>query len=253
MSSIKGCLSKSARMVLFVALVGALSSSVHAQVTNLSNGGSINFAYLTTNSAVSVLVGDKLFGNFGFQYTDTTGNTNDYLAASDLVLSAFSNEIGFGVSIQAPLVADGPVIKDLSLQFSVQVANSADMISGVQLQVVGSASGLGTASVSEAVSTEGFGAGGIANLAVSYFGPNSTSFPSGGEDTVTLSAPQRMIWITKDVIVSGDPDGYSETNPSQDFATISIIDQTFAQIPEPSTLALLGAGVAGLLVVRRRK
>ncbi|MGD0060054.1 MAG: PEP-CTERM sorting domain-containing protein [Verrucomicrobiia bacterium] len=250
MSSIKGCLSKSARVVLFVTLVGALSSSVHAQVTNLSNGGSINFAYLTTNSTASVLIGDKLFGNFGFQYTDTTGNTNDFVAPSDLVLSAFSNEIGFGVSIQMPLVADGPVIKDLSLQFSVQVVNSANMISGVELQVVGAASGLGVANVSETVSTEGFGAGGIANLAVN-FGANTIT-PPGGEDNVTLSTPQCMLWITKDVIVSGDPDGYSETNPSQDFATISIIDQTFAQIPEPSTLALLGAGLAGLLIVRRR-
>ncbi|MGO9244450.1 MAG: hypothetical protein ACLQDC_06725, partial [Verrucomicrobiia bacterium] len=91
MGSFKGCLSKSARIVLFVSLVGALSFSVQAQVINLTNGGSLNFAYVT-NSTVSVLIADKLFGNFGFRYTDTTGSTNDYLTASDLELSALANQ-----------------------------------------------------------------------------------------------------------------------------------------------------------------
>jgi hypothetical protein len=245
MSLIKrGAASKLLRAVLLMALLGARPSSATVQVTNLTNGGSISLSNLVT-SALYVQVGDKLFGNFGFQYIDTTGNTNDYLTPSDLVLSALTSDVGFGISIQAPLVAQGPVIKDLSLQFSVQVVNSPDMISGVQLQVVGGASGLGVATVSETVST-GLGAGAIANLFV-----NADS--ATPEDDVTLSTPQCMIWIMKDVIVSGDPDGYPETNPSQDIATISIIEQTFAQVPEPSTMALWGVGMAGLLVVRRRK
>ncbi|MGD1017837.1 MAG: PEP-CTERM sorting domain-containing protein [Verrucomicrobiia bacterium] len=256
MGAIRGKASKLFGSLVLVVLLGAFSSSVQAlvPVTNLTNGGSINFSNLVAPSTLLVQVGDKLFGNFGFQYTDTTGNTNDYLVASDLVLSALSNTDGFGVSIQVPLVAQGAVTKDLTLEFSAQVVNPTTMmISDVQLQVVGSASGLGVANVAETISTEGFGSGAIANLAVNFGASGAT--PPGGTDTVTLSAPQSMIWITKDVIVSGDPDGYPETNPSQDVGTISVIDQTFSQVqvPEPSTMALLGAGLAGLLIVRRRK
>jgi hypothetical protein len=243
MSLIKGgAASKLLRAVLLMALLGARPSSATVQVTNLTNGGSISLSNLVT-SALYVQVGDKLFGNFGFGYVDTTGNTDNYLTSSDLTLSALSNEVGFGVSIQAPLIAQGPVIKDLTLQFSVQVVNSPDMISGVQLQVVGGASGLGEANVAETV---GFGAGGIAHL---FVDANSAT----PEDYVTLSTPQSMVWITKDVIVSGDPDGYSETNPIQDVGTISIINQAFAQVPEPGAMALLGVGMAGLLIVRRRR
>jgi hypothetical protein len=37
------------------------------------------------------------------------------------------------------------------------------------------------------------------------------------------------------------------------FATISTIDQTFTQVPEPSALALAAAGFAGLVLLRRRR
>ena len=248
MGSFKGCLSRSARIVLFVSLVGVLSSSVQAQVTNLSNGGSISFAYLT-NSTVSVLIGDKLFGNFSFQYLSTDTNTSDALVPADLVLSALSNQAGFGVSIQlVGFSAQGMDTDDITLTFSAQVTNPYNLISGVDLAINGGATGMGDASVSENIYTYGIGDGNIANLFA-----NITASSATPEDYVTFSTPQAMIWIEKDLSVSGEPDGIACGNPASNYAIISIVDQTFTQIPEPSTLALLGAGMAGLLVVRRRK
>jgi hypothetical protein len=247
-------MSKSAGIALFVALVGALSLSVQAQVTNLSGGASVNFSNLVANSqwtGLSVMIGDKLFGNFGFQYLDTDGNAGDDLVPADLVLSALSNQVGFGVTIQLPLVAQGPVIKDLVLQFTAQVTNSFNLISDVHLDFTGFASGLGQANVSESIFTNGFGTGQLASLGLNL--NSSGYFPNSGQTNTVLIPPQSKIWIEKDIFVSGNPDDVNDGNPPNDLASISIINQTFSQIPEPSTMALLGTGMAGLLVVRRRK
>jgi hypothetical protein len=246
MRSIKGCLSKTSGIILFVALVGALCTSVPAQVTNLGNGGSISLAYLN-NSTTSVLIGDKLFGNFSFQYLNDGTNDSGGLVPADLVLSALSNQVGFGISIQlAGFAVEGMDSADVRLSFSAQVTNSFNLISGVDLSVNGGATGLGEASVSENIYTEGIGVGNIAHLSANISANSATP-----EDYVTFSTPQALIWIEKDLSVDADPGGTDCSNSN--YAFISIVDQTFAQIPEPSTVALLGAGMAGLLVLRRRK
>jgi PEP-CTERM motif-containing protein len=248
MRSIKGCLSKSALIVVLVTLVGALSSSATVQVTNITSGGSINFSNLVT-SALYVQVGDKLFGNFSFQYLSTDTNASEKLVPADLALSALDNQVGFGISIQsAGFSAEGMDTKDIDLSFSVQVTGSPDLISGVDLSVNGGATGMGEAGVTENIYTHGIGAGNIANLFANIDASSATP-----EDSVTFSQPQAMIWVEKDLSVSGDPDGTACGNPASNYAIISIVDQTFAQVPEPSTWALLGAGLAGLLILRRRK
>lgn len=246
MRSIKGCLSKCAQIAIFVALVGALCSSAPAQVTNLSNGGSISFANLT-NSTASVLIGDKLFGNFTFSYISSDTNASDNLVPADLVLSALSNQVGFGISIQlAGFSAEAMDFKDIALTFSAQVTNSPNLISGVDLSINGGATGMGEANVSENIYTEGIGVGNIAHLFANIDANSATL-----EDAVTFSTPQAMIWVEKDLSVDADPGGTDCSDSN--YAVISLVDQTFAQVPEPSTVALLGAGLAGLLVLRRRK
>jgi hypothetical protein len=254
MSSLKGCLSKFVGIFLFVTLVGVLSSSVQAQVTNLSSGGSVNFSNLvgaTGWTGLSVMIGDKLFGNFGFQFVDQDMNAGDQLVPADLVLSALSNQVGFGVSIQLPLASQGPVLKDLKLQFTAQVTNSNDLISDLHLDFTGSATGYGVAQVSESVFTNGFGTGLLTSLALSQTSAGYN--PSSGQTNVTFVPFQSKIWIQKDIFVDGNLSDTPDGNQPFDLASITIIDQTFSQIPEPGTMALLGAGMAGLLIVRRRK
>src|SRR5690242_20630683 len=86
-----------------------------AQTTNMTSGGTISLATVIANG-LSVQVGDKLFGNFFFSYNDTDGLTNDDLTVSNVTLSTVSNVIGFGLEFQQPLLAIGPVIKDIGLQ-----------------------------------------------------------------------------------------------------------------------------------------
>ncbi len=252
MGAIRGTASKQLGRIVLVVLLGALSPSVQAivAVTNLTDGGSINFSNVVAPSTLHVLVGDKLFGKFGFQYISTSGNTNSYLTASDLVLSGLNNGVGYGLSFQlAGFSAQNLDSNDIKLSFSVQVNNPFNLISGVDLTINGGATGMGEASVSENIYTNGFGVGSIANL----FATINASTATNLEDFVTFSTPQSMIWIEKDLSVSGDPGGIACGNPASNYAFLSIVDQSFAQIPEPSTMALLGAAMAGLVILRRRK
>src|SRR5258708_35099773 len=99
-------------VVLFVAFMASYSTLSQAQTTtNLSNGGSINFTSLVGPTGDSVQIGDKLFGNFSVQYSDTDNNNGDDLPTSAFVLTSLSNGVGFCVSIQLPLVATGTPIK----------------------------------------------------------------------------------------------------------------------------------------------
>lgn len=240
-----GAASNLLRAVLLMALVGARPSFALIPVTNLTNGGSINFSDVITNP-LYVQVGDKLFGNFSFSFATTGANQ---FVPSNLVLSGLSNQIGYGFSLQLTgFAAQVLSSSDIRLYFTAQVTNPFNLISGVDLSINGLATGFGNANVSENVYSQGLGAGSVANL--------FADLNAGGgsvENFATLSTPQTMVWIEKDIAVNANPGGNVDTNPLGDFAQLSIINQTFAQIPEPSTLFLLAAGVAGLLVLRRRK
>lgn len=243
--------SRCCAVLLFVALFIGFSASSQAQVTNLSNGGSINFSSLVGPSGYAVQIGDKLFDDFSFQYVDTDLNMGDDLPASALVLSSLSNGVGFGVSIQLPLVATGITIKDVTLQFTATALDPNQKISDVHLTFVGTASGNGISEVSESIFTNNFGIGNIANLSVTRTASGFT--PGSGEDVAVLSQAQGKIWIQKDVFVSGNPTAIPDGNSPSDFASLTIINQTFSQIPEPSTMALAVAGLASFLFIRRRK
>jgi hypothetical protein len=244
MSLIKGgAASKLLRAVSLMALLAARPSFALVPVTNLTNGSSIDFSDLVGPNALSVQIGDKLFSNFALNPTN--------VAVGELSLSALSNQVGFGFSIQLTgFDAVGFGSKDIRLFFTAKVTNPFNLISGIDLSITGGVSGWGDANVAESVYTNGFGAGKIASL-FADINPASTS--PYGEGYISFPSPQPMVWIEKDISVSGNAGQNPGDNPLGDTATISIIDQTFAQIPEPSTLFLLAAGVAGLLVLRRRK
>ncbi|HUI07542.1 MAG TPA: PEP-CTERM sorting domain-containing protein [Verrucomicrobiae bacterium] len=220
-------------------LSGGFVSSGFAQITNLSLGDSIQLSQLT--NGLSLQVGDKLFSDFIFGYTDTDANAGNDLQSSMVLVSSLSNQIGFGLEFQLPLEAVSNETKDVKLEFSVQVLNSANLISDAHLSFVSSAIGLARADVSENIYTNGFGGDSIATLNVGNPGNSADFSPSAA-----FPVPQAKIWVEKDIITHAYGSG------GDDSAHISIVDQTFSQVPEPSTLVLLVAGLIGLLLVTRR-
>ena len=220
--------------------VFVLASTSRAQVTNLAPGQTINLASVLDATGKSVQIGDKLFDDFFFSYIDTDNNVLNELVAADVTLTALANDIGFGLSFQTPLITFSNVVKDIVVKYSVLVLDPNQKISDAHLSFSASVLGLGTADVNESLYTGGFGANQLDSFSV-HLPP-----PGFGSTGVVFSTPQVKIYMEKDVVVSGNG------STINDRASITIINQTFSQIPEPSALVLVGAGLSGLLFFRRR-
>lgn len=228
-------------MVLFTSTLLGSSSICNSQVSVLSPGQSISLSQLTSTNG-SVLVGDKLFGNFSFQYGDTDTNPSNNLLPTAFSLTALSNNIGFGISFSGPMSVTGSVTDDVVFRFSVTVTNSSQLISDVHLDYNGTVLGSGFSSVTESVFTGGFGGNLIDQIDV--FNVGSSNQPSAAAN---LPTPEQTIFVEKDVIFGGGATGILNA------ASISIIDQTFSQVPEPSSILLSMVGLATLFFVKRRK
>jgi PEP-CTERM motif-containing protein len=216
-----------------------------SKLVDLDPGHSISLSRLTCTNGSSVLVGDKLFGDFSFQYTGTDTRRCDALRASSFRLTALSNDVGFGVSFSGPMSALGNATKDVVFRFSITVTNSSQLISGINLDYNGTVLGSGFSSVTESAFTGGFGGTPIDQISVFDVGGSNQM-----EAAATLPTPEQEIFVEKDVIFGGGAVG------NQNAAFISVIDQTFAQVsevPEPSTILLVVSGLATLFFVKRRK
>jgi hypothetical protein len=186
----------------------------------------------------SLVVGDKVFSDFFI-----SGD----ISANQVTVTPIEDSFGYGISFSGGFVAVGlgDETEDMVLGYTVAVVtNSPNLISDVHLRFNGSSVGLGSggwglASVTEQV----FGA----NLALvdqmavfAFSSANQTT--NQLENTLLINPPRPKLVIHKDVLLRA----------SGGFATISIIDQTFSQIPEPSTLGLVSLGLTGLYLLLRR-
>jgi hypothetical protein len=191
-------------------------------------GPSVSLASLT-NSGADLIVGDKEFDNFSI--------SGDY-QASQVNVTPIQENGDYGIRFSGGFVAGGQT-EDLILGYQVSVTNSPDEISAANLLFNGAVTfGTGLAEVVEQVFTNNPPAfyGQMAVFATATTNQLSTSLP--------IIPPQTFLSINKDVELTAQLPAFS---------SISIIDQTYTQVPEPSTLALAVAGLSGLFLLRRRK
>ena len=226
-------------------LIGLLTGRSSGQVTNLDDGQSINLASLDGPNGLAVLIRDKLFADFSFAYSDSDTNAGNDMVASYFTLTAIGGpQIGFNLTSLASMTATGELSRWIVIGYSVTVTNSPGaLISDVHLDFGSTVNGVAYAEVVEDVSTNGFEGfpvyqADVFNLSVVELKP---------ADTVVPSSPQQEFWITKEIILSSQAPG--PTN----YATISYINQTFSQIPEPSTAALCLCNLGALVLLRRRR
>lgn len=218
---------KKSLSILFTAVALAVAYGPGTEAQTLV-GSPISLATLT-NSGETLLVGDKLFSDFGI---------SGYNASNITVQGIIEYGDDYGIQYQGGFVATDNSNMDVHLSYMVNVTNSENLISGANLDfngvVVGEA---GLAEVTESVYT---------NMNYLYGQMDVYATPTSEvlSTNMAINPPQPELDLNKDVINYAIDLSYS---------SISTINQSFVQVPEPSTIALIGMGLMGLLVVYRRR
>ncbi|HUI08218.1 MAG TPA: PEP-CTERM sorting domain-containing protein [Verrucomicrobiae bacterium] len=225
------------RWLLVLVVCGGIRCAVgNATVTVLNPGDTVNFANYVDGSGNSILVADKLFGDFDFI---AGGNTNVF-GPMTINLTAISNSFGYGIKISAPFHTQDTQLKDFIIDYSVQVTNAPFLISDLHLDYNGFVVNSGFSSVTESVFDQnGIGVNQLGQMQV--FEPPLSMMST----SMFLNTPQVKLFLEKDIEMGGDNTG--------DQASISAINQVFSQIPEPSSIMLVSTGLAALGLWHRRR
>lgn len=210
---------------------------VRADTTNLNAGESINLKTVIDNT-LSVEIGDKIFADFSFAFNDH-GSPSPDLASSNINVRALSDNVGFGLEFQEPLSALNTTTKDITFLYTAMVdPNYNNLISDIHLAITGTHSGAGTGVVNEVVFNDAFNGTQVGQTGA-WLGGTTVS-------SNILGTAINKLWVSKSVEVSGNNGGPTSA------ASITVIDQTFSQIPEPSTVLLVGLGLLGAVALKRR-
>ena len=123
---------------------------------------------------------------------------------------------------------------DVSIHYHVDVLDPNFAISDAHLDMAGGASGTGVAQVDEVLTDALHNP--LAHLHATAADPSDDA----------VFAPVTTVFVAKDILTITGVDGVAQ---------ISIVDQLFSQthVPEPATMAVLGAGLFGMGLLRRRR
>jgi len=229
------------RIVLVITVLALSSAQLGATLLSvLVAGGSLSNSYITVDD---------------FSFTRTCGGIGVCapLDASGIDVTLANNQIRFAGGFTA-LSNGGFASSDFLIAYDISVNPLFPAIGGVGLLFNGAV--VGDQSFAQVVETI---IGTVPFLHVA--GQAQVDAPGGPlQDVAILDAPYRDLRIVKDIfLVGSDSEGLG-------YATISLIDQFYAgpgvdpfcvgaecDVPEPATYAMLGMGLLGIALAKRRR